>query len=104
MANNARFRWMLGETSTMRSLTTGDKRQKILVIRWEKSSDVEVKCDGGKFVKETTGPELDTIVEMVKAVVQTPLFKTAAMPSNSPCRRNSSRDLSRCSTSLAHPP
>ena len=63
-------------TATQRSLGTGDKKQKILVIRWEKSGDVEVKCEGGKFVKETTGPELDKIMEMVKAVVQSAPLET----------------------------
>ena len=57
-------------TSIRRSLTTGDKKQKILVIRWEKTGEVEVKCEGGKWAKETTGPELDKIIDIVKAVVQ----------------------------------
>jgi hypothetical protein len=57
-------------TSTVRSATTGDKAQKILVIRWEDSGVVEVKCEGGKWAKETAGPELDNIVETVRAVVQ----------------------------------
>jgi hypothetical protein len=57
-------------TTTVRSLTTGSKDQKILVIRWNKGSDVEVKCDGGRWTKETTGPELDAIVEVIKQVVK----------------------------------
>ena len=57
-------------TTTVRSLTTGDKDQKILVIRWEKAGDVEVKCDGGRWAKESTGPELDAIVDLIKEVVR----------------------------------
>jgi hypothetical protein len=57
-------------TTTVRSLATGEKKQKILVIRWEKSGDVMVKCEAGKWAKQTTGPELDNIIETVKLVVQ----------------------------------
>ena len=67
-------------TSTLRSLTTGAKHQKILVIRWEKSGDVEVKCEGGKWAKETPGAELDNIVEIVKAVVQNAPLDTKGDP------------------------
>ena len=57
-------------TTTVRSLTTGNKNQKILVIRWQKSEEVEVKCEGGKWVKESAGPELNKIVDTIHAVVQ----------------------------------
>lgn len=57
-------------TTTTRNLETGEKKQRILVIRWEKAGDVEVKCEGGRWTKENTGAELDSIVEVVKAVVQ----------------------------------
>ena len=57
-------------TATVRSLTNGSKDQKILVIRWEKSGDVEVKCEGGRWAKETAGPELNTIIDTIKVVVQ----------------------------------
>jgi hypothetical protein len=67
-------------TSTVRSATTGAKHQKILVIRWEKSGDVEVKCEGGKWANETPGAELDNIVEIVKAVVQNAPLDTKGDP------------------------
>ena len=67
-------------TSTVRSPATGDKKQKILVLRWEKSGDIEVKCEGGKWVKETTGSELDKIVKTVKAVVQNAPLDTKGNP------------------------
>lgn len=57
-------------TTTTRSLATGSKKQKILVFRWGKSGDMEVKCEGGKWEKLPAGPEIDKIVEIVKAVVQ----------------------------------
>lgn len=57
-------------TTTVRSLTTGEKKQRIFVIRWERSADIEVKCEGGKWFKQKPGPEIDKIVEAVKAVIQ----------------------------------
>ena len=41
---------------------------------------MEVKCEGGKFVKETAGSELDKIVEMVKAVVRNAPLDTKGDP------------------------
>ena len=57
-------------TTTTRSLETGTKKQKILVFRWGKATEREVKCEGGKWSKQAAGPEIDKIVEIVKAVVQ----------------------------------
>ena len=57
-------------TTTTRSLTTGAKNQKILVFRWEKVGEREVKCDGGKWAKQAADPGIDKIVETVKAVVK----------------------------------
>ena len=57
-------------TTTVRSLTTGEKKQRILVLRWGKSTEIEVKCEGGKWAKQKLGPEIDKIVETVKAVIQ----------------------------------
>lgn len=57
-------------TSTVRSLTTGAKKQRIFVLRWGKSAEIEVKCEGGKWAKQKPGPEIDKIVETVKAVIQ----------------------------------
>ena len=58
-------------TTTVRQIDTGDKKQKIFVFRWGKSGEREVKCDGGSWSKLAAGPEIDKIVEVVKAVVQT---------------------------------
>ncbi len=57
-------------TTTTRSLASGAKKQKILVFRWDKSGEMEVKCEGGKWSKHAAQPEIDKIVEVVKAVVQ----------------------------------
>ena len=57
-------------TTTTRSLESGTKKQKILVFRWRKSGEIEVKCEGGKWSKQAAQPEIDKIVEVVKAVVQ----------------------------------
>ena len=56
-------------TTTTRNLATGTKKQKILVFRWGKSSEREVKCEGGKWSKQAAALEIDKIVEIVKAVV-----------------------------------
>ena len=57
-------------TTTVRSLASGAKKQKILVFRWGKSGEIKVKCEGGKWSEQAPGPEIDKIVEIVKAVVQ----------------------------------
>jgi len=67
-------------TSTIRSISTGDKKQKILVLRWDKSGDIEVKCEGNKWEKENAGPELDKIVETAKAVIQNAPLDTKGDP------------------------
>src|SRR4051812_45629286 len=57
-------------TTTDRNLTTGAKKQKILVQRWKTSGDVEVKCEGAKWIKQSSDPEFDRISETVRAVIQ----------------------------------
>src|SRR5262249_17803267 len=57
-------------TSTIRNTATGEKKQKILVQRWITPADVEVKCDGGKWIKQSSSPELDLITDTVKSVIQ----------------------------------
>ena len=56
-------------TSTVRSLSTGEKRQKILLLRWKKTGEIELKCDG-KWIKRDVGSMMDKIVEATKAVIQ----------------------------------
>src|SRR5215203_1934276 len=46
------------------------KNKKILGFRWGKSGEMEVECEGGKWSKQEAGPEINKIVDMVKAVVQ----------------------------------
>jgi hypothetical protein len=57
-------------TTTVRNLTTGAKKQKILVQRWKTAGDVEVKCEASKWIKQSSDPEFDRISETVRAVVQ----------------------------------
>jgi len=57
-------------TTTTRSLASGTKKQKILVFRWGKSGQSEVKCEGDKWSKQAAEPGIDKIIEIVKAVVQ----------------------------------
>jgi len=61
-------------TSTDTVLDKGEKKQKMLGLRWDETGDVEVKCEGGQWVRQTPGPELDTIVNTIKEVIkETPL-------------------------------
>jgi hypothetical protein len=56
-------------TSTIRSLSTGEKKQKILILRLEKSDKLQLKCDG-KWQKKDADPAIDQIIEAVKTVIQ----------------------------------
>lgn len=56
-------------TSTVRTLGNGEKKQKILQLRWKKSGSLEIKCEG-KWVKKESEPAADKIIEAVKSVIQ----------------------------------
>lgn len=56
-------------TSTVRSLSTGEKKQKILLLHWKKTGEIELKCDG-KWAKQDASSAIDNIVEVTKAVIQ----------------------------------
>jgi hypothetical protein len=56
-------------TSTVRSLSTGAKKQKILVLRWKKTGELEFKCDGN-WTKQEMGAVVDKIQETTKSVIQ----------------------------------
>jgi len=55
-------------TTTNRLLSTGAKQQKILVLRWKKPGDFELKCDG-KWVKQETSPMLTNIVDVTQTLI-----------------------------------
>ena len=57
-------------TTTDRNLATGEKKQKILVQRWKSPSDIEVKCEGGRWTKQSPGPEINEIIETVRSVIR----------------------------------
>lgn len=67
--NDLPTEYLVDLTTTTRSLASGAKKQKILVFSWDKSGEREVKCGGGKWTKQSASPEIDNIVEVVKAVV-----------------------------------
>lgn len=56
-------------TSTVRSLATGEKKQKILQLRWQKNGEVEFKCEG-KWKKQTADAATNKIVEAATALFQ----------------------------------
>ncbi len=69
-------------------MATGQKKTKILVLRLVKSGDIDVKCEGGKWAKQTAGAEIDSILKMVTDVLQkAPL--DAKEPVEFSCQRTS---------------
>ena len=54
-------------TSTVRNLSTGEKKQKILQLRWQKIGEVEFKCDG-KWKEQTADAATNKIVEAATAL------------------------------------
>src|SRR5687768_11615292 len=56
-------------TSTVRTLSSGEKKQRILQLRWKKKGGLELKCEG-KWVKKESGSATDTIIEAVKSVIE----------------------------------
>jgi hypothetical protein len=55
-------------TSTDRFLSTGQKDQKILLLRWKKAGEIELKCEG-KWEKQDKNAAIDKIMETIKAVI-----------------------------------
>lgn len=54
-------------TSTVRNLSTGEKKQKILQLRWQTIGEVEFKCDG-KWKEQTADAATNKIVEAATAL------------------------------------
>jgi hypothetical protein len=61
--------YFLDLTTTRRNLTTDEKKQKILDLRWGRSGDVEAQCQDGSWQK-SNGPEIDKILDAARAVAQ----------------------------------
>ena len=55
-------------TSTNRLLSTGAKQQKILVVRWKKTGEFELKCDGN-WMKKESSPLLTNIVDVTQLLI-----------------------------------
>jgi hypothetical protein len=81
-------------TSTVRSLSTGEKIQKILLLRWKKPGEIELRCDG-KWVKQASGPALDNIVQATKAVIQ-----SVPLGSKTPTEVSLQEDIERKASSI----
>lgn len=60
---------MVDLTSTVRSLSSGKKDQKILLIRWNKAEEIEMKCDG-KWTKKDSDSAAQKIIETTKDIIQ----------------------------------
>lgn len=57
-------------TSTVRTLSSGEKKQKILQLRWDKTGAVEFRCDGKWKKQETANAPTGKIVETAKALFE----------------------------------
>ena len=62
--------YLVDLTTTTRQVQSGAKKQKVLILRWGKSGQIEAKCEGGKWSKQAAEPGINNIIEIVKAVVQ----------------------------------
>jgi hypothetical protein len=62
--------FLLDLTSTVRNLSTGEKKQKILLLQWKKSGAIELKCDGKWVKQDTPAAAIEKIVEATKTVIQ----------------------------------
>lgn len=56
-------------TSTVRSLATSEKKQKILILLVKNSTEIQFKCDG-KYVKKDSTPNTGKLIETVKAILK----------------------------------
>jgi hypothetical protein len=56
-------------TSTIRSLASGDKKQRALILRWKKTGELELKCDG-KWTQHEKRAAIEKIMETTNAVIQ----------------------------------
>ena len=56
-------------TSTIRSLSNGEKKQKVLILRWQKNGEIELRCDG-KWTKQSSESSIDKIIEATNAVIR----------------------------------
>lgn len=57
-------------TSTVRTMATGEKKQKILQLRWDKTGAIEFRCQGEWKKQGDTTAATGKIVETVKALLE----------------------------------
>lgn len=57
-------------TSTVRNLSSGEKKQKILLLQSKKPGAIELKCDGKWTKQEKSDAAIEKIVEVVKTIIQ----------------------------------
>jgi hypothetical protein len=56
-------------TSTVRSLATGKKKQEAFIMRWNKTGQIELKCNG-KWTRHDSNPGIEKVMEVTKSVIQ----------------------------------
>ncbi|HEX9959944.1 MAG TPA: hypothetical protein VGB00_03370 [Pyrinomonadaceae bacterium] len=57
-------------TSTVRNLSSGEKKQKILLLQWKKSGATELKCDGKWKKQDKADAAIEKIAEVTKSVIE----------------------------------
>jgi hypothetical protein len=57
-------------TSTIRNLSSGAKKQKILLLQWKQSGAIELKCDGKWTKQDKPDAAIEKIAEVTKLVIR----------------------------------
>lgn len=81
-------------TTTVRSLSTGAKDQKIIVLHWKKTGELELKCNG-QWTKHDREAAIDKIIDVTKAVIE-----SVPLDAKAPTEVNLSADLERKVSSI----
>jgi len=64
-------------TLGVRSRSTKERKQKTLTLRWKKTGELELKCNGN-WTKQDRGPVIDKILETTKTVIKSVPLNTKA--------------------------
>jgi hypothetical protein len=56
-------------TSTVRNLSSGEKKQKILLLQWKKGA-IDLKCDGKWVKQDKADAAIEKIAEVIRSVIQ----------------------------------
>lgn len=57
-------------TSTVRNVSSGEKKQKILLLQWKKTGAIELRCDGKWVKQDKAEAAIEKIAEVTRTVIQ----------------------------------